>query len=134
MSDKITLTMEVISERISLLNLPNIELIIGIATGGVVPAALISYRTGKPLKIIKLNYRDEENTPIREEPELQSDDISIGGAKKILLVDDVSVSGKTLDAAKKLFAEIEITSLVMKGKADIVLFPELNKCVNWPWK
>jgi hypoxanthine phosphoribosyltransferase len=53
---------------------------------------------------------------------------------KVLLVDDVSVTGKTLDFAKQLLHLNDIKTFVLKGKnADIVLFPEIKECVNWPW-
>ena len=53
--------------------------------------------------------------------------------KKIILVDDVGVSGKTLKLAGEHLKNYEITTMVMKGSGDIVLFPEILTCVNWPW-
>ncbi len=123
-----------IGDRINKLNIPNFDFVIGIATGGIVPASLIAYKLGVELKTIKINYRDEENHPRYENPKLLDDkSIKISG-KKILIVDDVSVSGKTLESAKNIFHGNDITTLVLKGKADIVLFPEIASCVNWPWK
>ena len=52
---------------------------------------------------------------------------------KILLVDDVGVSGETLKLAGEHLKNFEITTMVMKGSGDIVLFPEISTCVNWPW-
>jgi hypothetical protein len=37
-------------------------------------------------------------------------------------------------AVLPLLAGHEVTTLVMKGKADYVLFPEVRTCVQWPWK
>jgi len=48
-------------------------------------------------------------------------------------VDDVSVTGKTLEKAKEVLGENKILTLVLKGRADLVLFPELEHCVKWPW-
>ncbi len=53
---------------------------------------------------------------------------------KLLLVDDVSVSGKTMKMAKEALAGNEVKTLALKGKADYVLFPEISECVKWPWK
>jgi hypoxanthine phosphoribosyltransferase len=54
--------------------------------------------------------------------------------KQMLLVDDVSVSGKTLNEALRYFEGLQIKTLTMKGRADYVLFPEIQDCVKWPWK
>jgi hypoxanthine phosphoribosyltransferase len=114
--------------------LPDVDFVIGIAEGGLVPASLAAYKLGRELKTIKINLRDENNNPRYENPKvLQRLNEEIRN-KKILLVDDVSVTGKTLEAAKSLFPNNAITTFAMKGKADLVLFPEIKECVNWPWK
>lgn len=59
--------------------------------------------------------------------------IPLEKGSKILLVDDVSVTGKTLEKVKKELYGYEVTTLVFKGKADHVLFPEIRTCVEWPW-
>lgn len=123
-----------IKSRVDRLVLPKFDLIIGIATGGVVPASLIAYKTGIDLKIIKINFRDESNSPRFEAPLLLENPENGLKGLNLLIVDDVSVSGKTLDLAKDLFAENNLSTLVFKGKADYVLFPEIKTCVNWPWK
>jgi hypoxanthine phosphoribosyltransferase len=51
-----------------------------------------------------------------------------------LVVDDVSVSGKTLEKARQLLAGNEVKTLTLKGNADYVIFPEIRDCVKWPWK
>ena len=56
------------------------------------------------------------------------------GVTRILLVDDVSVSGQTLQAARELLMDYEVTTFVLKSKADLVAFPEIGECVVWPWK
>ena len=109
--------------------LPDVDCVIGIAEGGLVPAILAAFKLGCELKTIKINLRDENKNP----KILQSLKEEIRN-KKILLVDDVSVTGKTLEAAKSLFPNNTITTFAMKGKADLVLFPEIKECVNWPWK
>ena len=123
-----------IKERMHKIDIPKFDLIIGIATGGVVPASLIAYKLGVDLQTIKINYRDENNHPRYDYPKLIQNVQTIILGMKLLIVDDVSVSGKTLEMAKNFFSGNEITTFVLKGKADFVLFPEVSTCVNWPWK
>ena len=109
------------------------DLVVGIGEGGIVPAALIAAKKGHELRIVRFNYRNEKNIPQHPEP-LLLDRISIPkNIKHILLVDDVSMSGKTMQAARTLFKDYNIKTLVLKGKADYVLLPELKSCVKWPW-
>lgn len=124
-----------ISARLRSLSLPETDLVIGIGTGGIVPASLVAFHLGCELQIITLNYRDENNTPRYENPVVVNmpEMPSLQG-KRILLVDDVSVSGKTLHEALLHFQGLQIKTLTMKGKADYVLFPEIQDCVKWPWK
>ena len=83
--------------------------------------------------MMRLNYRAEDNTPQRPEPELLGT-FQPPNASRVLLVDDVSVTGQTLTAAKALLPHSHVTTLVIKGQGDFVLFPEVARCVVWPWK
>ncbi len=123
-----------IKQRVADLTLPSFDLIIGIANGGVVPACLIAYKTGIDLRIVRINFRDDNNDPRYDEPVLLEGLKNLDENLNLLIVDDVSVSGKTLDLAKSIFKGNKINTLVFKGKADYVLFPEIKTCVNWPWK
>lgn len=127
-----------ISNRLRSMSLPETDLVIGIGTGGIVPASLVAFHLGCELQIITLNYRDENNTPRYENPVIvnmpEMPEMPSLPGKHILLVDDVSVSGKTLNEALQHFQGLNIKTLTMKGKADFVLFPEIKDCVKWPWK
>ena len=116
------------------LKLPYFDLVIGIASGGVVPASLVAYKIASDMRIVSINYRGPDNSPCRHEPLLVSEFNLPEKISSILLVDDVSVSGKTLEYAKGLFPDHEVKTFVLKGKADYVLFPQLDSCVKWPWK
>ena len=128
------LTIREIKDRVEKLILPSFDLIIGIATGGTVPAGLIAYKTGIEMQVLGINYRDENNNPRYEQPVLLNKADNNYKNKNLLIIDDVSVTGKTLDLAKSILKGNNIKTLVFKGKADFVLFPEINTCVNWPWK
>lgn len=132
--EKVELSFLAISHRIREIEYPEIDLVVGIATGGVVPASLLAFHLQVPLEIIHLNYRDETNKPRFASPKfLKKTDLSVSG-KRILLVDDVSVSGKTLEKAREVFDQSTVITMVMKGKADICAFPNISQCVYWPWK
>ncbi len=123
-----------ISERLKSMDLPPVDLVIGIGSGGIVPASVVAFYLKAELQIMVLNYRDENNNPRYSEPVVLDKPIMSLEGKKILLVDDVSVSGKTMNAALKQLEGFDVKTLAMKGKADFVLFPEIKDCVKWPWK
>ena len=131
----VPLSFKEISERLRQKELPETDLVVGVGTGGVVAAALVAFHLQVELITITLNYRDAQNQPQHDAPVvLQSLPPESISGKKILLVDDVSVTGKTLEAARKLLVGANVTTLTLKGKADIVLFPDVQDCVKWPWK
>ncbi len=123
-----------ISERIKSYELPEYDIVIGIREGGIVPASIIAYKLNAELITFKINYRNQDNQPIYESPKILSEINKNLEGKKILIVDDVSVTGKTLQTAKSYLNLPEADTLVLKGKADYVIFPEIDTCVNWPWK
>jgi hypoxanthine phosphoribosyltransferase len=131
--NKISLTYEEIDARLSAFNFPELDLIVGIASGGLVPAQLIAGKLHLPLKKIVINYRKENNQPRYGHPRLIKSDSFPAKNLRILLVDDVSVSGKTMQKAKEILRDQIVRTFVLKGLADYVLFPEIGSCVNWPW-
>lgn len=112
-----------------------IDGVVGIASGGVVPAALVAQRLGVGLKVIGVNFRDEANEPRFAEPRVLSGVPDLGGWRRVLLVDDVYVSGKSWHAARAaLPPEVEVLPFVLKGKVDFALIRDINGCVRWPWR
>lgn len=131
---KVALAFEEISDRIRDVVLPEVDLVVGIATGGIIPAALVAHQLGVPLLRLDINFRAPDNKPQRDSPELLTRFVPPPAGTRVLLVDDVSVTGQTLDVARALLEDCVVTSLVLKGKgADHVLFPEVGTCVTWPW-
>ena len=130
----IPLSFKQISKRLKQLDLPEIDLVIGIGSGGIPPATFVAFYLDAELQVMTLNYRDEKNNPLYEAPKvLQKPEWNLEG-KRILLVDDVSVSGKTMNVALEQLKGLDVKTLAMKGRADFVLFPEIKDCVKWPWK
>lgn len=130
----VPLSFREISERLKQTALPETDLVIGIGSGGIVPASVVAFHLNAELRVMVLNYRDEKNTPRYNEPKVLEKPGGELQGKRILLVDDVSVSGKTMQTALDQLKGLNVKTLAMKGKADFVLFPEIKDCVKWPWK
>lgn len=133
-TDKVTLEFRHICERLKQVDLPEVDWVVGIATGGGVPASLIAYQLDKPLGMIHIHFRSADNTPESTAPVLIGSQNIPQTTCRVLLVDDVSVTGQTFAAAKRLLTEHDVSTFVLKGQADYVLFPEIETCVQWPWK
>ncbi len=134
MSEKVPLDFQDLTHRLKALRLPAVDVVVGIASGGIVPASLLAFHLSVPLRLIHLNLRDAENRPRRAAPELLLPFEPPPPGSRVLLVDDVSVSGATMSAALAHLPGCEVTTLAFKGSADLVLVPEVASCVVWPWK
>jgi len=130
----VPLSFKEIAARLKTMDFPPVDVVIGIGSGGVPAATMVAYHLDAELQVMVINYRDEENNPRYENPKLLSNPFGQLEGKRILLVDDVSVSGKTMNAALEILSRYDVKTCAMKGKADFVLFPEINDCVQWPWK
>ena len=110
------------------------DLIVAIANGGVIPAAILNQRLGLELQLLKINLRDPEQRPRYDAPRLLSPiDFEVKG-KQILLVEDRVKTGATLEYARKLLREQEALSVktfAVNGKADYALYDE--SCFCFPW-
>lgn len=125
-----------ITARLAAYSFPaGIDGVVGIASGGVVPASLVAQRLGVGLKVVAVNYRDESNEPRFEAPKVLAPPPDLGSWRRVLLVDDVYVSGKSWHAARALLpSDVEVLPFVLKGKVDFALIRDLDGCVQWPWK
>ena len=131
---KVRLELPDIAARLKRAPLPEVDIVVGIATGGTVLASLVAYQLERPLKLIHLNYRALDNTPQRSSPELLEPFELDATMRRVLLVDDVSVSGQTLQQARGHLDDRDVTTLVLKGRAEIVLYPEIRTCLELPWR
>ena len=134
MKEKVTLDFETISSALKQINLPPVDCVVGIAEGGIVPASLLAHQLGLPMYLLRINYRAPDNSPQHFTPTLLAAIPPLPVGARILLVDDVSVSGQTLKLARGLLKAHKVVTFTLKGKADFVVFPEIGACVNWPWK
>ena len=109
------------------------DMIVGIARGGIFPAALLQQKLMIDFEILWLNFRNEKQQPQYDVPVLLKPVNFEFKNKKILLVDDRSRSGKTFDKGKALLnGAAFIKTLVVNGKADYSVFDE--ECFTFPWK
>lgn len=108
------------------------DMVVAIANGGIIPAALINQRLGCDFQLLKLNLRDAMQQKLYDRPKLlEAIDFDFRG-KRILLVDDRVKTGTTLEFAKELLAEAAlIRTLAANGVADYSLFDE--PCFRFPW-
>jgi adenine/guanine phosphoribosyltransferase-like PRPP-binding protein len=137
LSDDMTpVTLKDILDRLTRWPFPEkLDGVVGIAAGGVVPAALVAQRLGLEMKIVALNYRDEANVPRFSEPRLLSAVPDLGSWRRVLLVDDVYVSGKSWHTARAaLSADVEVLPFVFKGAVEFALIRDIEGCVQWPWR
>lgn len=111
---------------------PELNLIVGIANGGIVPAYLLYRHLGLPIEFLCISFRDETHKPKTAAP-LQTKPLNFNPEEKnILLVDDRSNTGATLRLATELLkGAAKITTLVVNGRADYSLFNE--ECFAMPW-
>lgn len=118
------------------------DIVIAIARGGLIPAGAIAYAMGvKAAGTLNVEfYSDIEETlpdPVVLEPLLDTDAI-VG--KKLLVVDDVADSGRTLALVIDLLKAhtSEVRSAVIYTKPRTIVQPdyswrETDKWINFPW-
>jgi uncharacterized protein len=130
-----SLSFKDISDRLARWEFPEgIDGVVGIAQGGAVPAALVAQRLGLELKLIALNYRDDAHEPRFAAPKLLSAVPDLGAWRRVLLVDDVYVTGQSWRAARAaLPPAVEVLPFVLKGKVEFALIRDIDGCVHWPW-
>jgi len=108
------------------------DLIVAIANGGIIPAALINQRMLIPIELIKLSFRDPKQKPMSAAPILVAPLSFDPTGKNILLVEDRVKTGATLELAKSILSSAKLVkTFAVYGKADYALFDEA--CFNFPW-
>ena len=115
----------------------NIDCVIGVSRGGVIPATMISYMMGVPMLSLHCSLRDNNDEDV-----YQSDLKTIQDSKykNLLIIDDLVDSGETVIKLRKDFSlydkQFDIASLYYKKESKhLVDFSpsEVTKWVVFTW-
>ena len=108
------------------------DMIVAIANGGIIPAAILNQRLNIDIHLLKINLRDAYQKAKYESPQLIAPiDFDFQG-KSILLVEDRVKTGASLALACKLLEGARLfKTFAVNGKADYALYDE--DCFKFPW-
>ena len=126
-------TFDEVLRRVREIEIPEtFDMVVAIANGGIIPAAMINQRLGCEYHLLKLNLRDAMQNKLYDKPKLLAEiDFDFRG-KRILLVDDRVKTGTTLEFAKELLSDAALVkTLAVNGIADYCLYNEM--CFRFPW-
>ena len=108
------------------------DIIVAIANGGIIPAAIINQRLEKRIELLKINLRDLHQKPKYDSPKLISPIDFEYRDKTILLVEDRIKTGATVKyAIDLLHGAKQIKTFAVNGEADYSLYDE--DCFKFPW-
>jgi xanthine phosphoribosyltransferase len=108
------------------------DLIVAIANGGIIPAAILNQRLNVEIQLLKINLRDSSQKPLYDSPKLLSPIDFEYKDKTILLVEDRVKTGASLNMAYNLLHGAKlIKTFAVNGKADYSLYDE--NCFMVPW-
>jgi xanthine phosphoribosyltransferase len=108
------------------------DMIVAIANGGIIPAAIINQRLNIEFHLLKINLRDPSQKPKYDTPQLIEPIGFTFRDKSILLVEDRIKTGATVQFAIDLLHDArEIKTFAVNGKADYSLYDET--CFRFPW-
>ena len=112
--------------------LENFDMIVAIANGGVIPAAIINQRLNVELNLLKINLRDPFQIPKFDSPQLLEPISFDFKNKTILLVEDRIKTGATVNFALSLLKNAALVkTFAVNGTADYELYNE--SCFRFPW-
>lgn len=112
--------------------LENFDMIVAIANGGVIPAAIINQRLNVELNLLKINLRDPFQKPKFDAPQLLEPISFDFKNKTILLVEDRIKTGATVNLALSLLKDAALVkTFAVNGTADFELYNE--SCFRFPW-
>ncbi len=108
------------------------DMIVAIANGGIIPAAIINQRLNTEIQLLKINLRDPDQKPKYDSPKLVAPIGFDYKDKAILLVEDRVKTGATVQFAVDLLQGArQIKTFAVNGKADYSLYDEA--CFRFPW-
>ncbi len=108
------------------------DMIVAIANGGIVPAAIINQRLNIEIQFLKISLCDNHQQKKYDSPKLVAPIDFDFKNKTVLLVEDRVKTGATLQFAMELLAEAKlIKTFAVNGNADYALYNEA--CFKFPW-
>lgn len=108
------------------------DMVVAIANGGIIPAAIINQRLNVEFNLLKINLRDPNQKPKFDAPQLLEPINFDFKNKTILLVEDRVKSGATVKLAVGLLQDAAIVkTFAVNGSADYSLYDEA--CFRFPW-
>lgn len=108
------------------------DMVVAIANGGIIPAALLNQRLNVEFQLLKLNLRDATQKPLYDKPRLLEEVKFDVTGKTVLLVEDRVKTGTTLNYARQLLSDAKLVrTFAVNGKADYCLYDEA--CFRFPW-
>ena len=109
------------------------DMIVAVANGGIIPAAILNQKLNIDFNILKINYRDDFQRPKYDIPQLIEPVNFNYKNKSILVVEDRVKSGASLGKAVELLQGAKlIRTFAVNGKADYCLYDE--DCFKFAWK
>ena len=108
------------------------DMVVAIANGGIIPAAIINQRLNVELNLLKINLRDPNQKPKFDSPQLIEPINFDFKNKTILLVEDRVKTGATVKLALTLLQDATVVkTFAVNGDADYSLYNE--SCFRFPW-
>lgn len=111
------------------------DLLVAIANGGIIPAAILNQKLDIEIQLLKLHLRDASQKQLFERPQLLEEMKFEVAGRNILLVEDRVKTGATLNYARALLEDAgaaKVKTFAVNGKADYCLYDEL--CFRFPWR
>ena len=111
------------------------DLIVAVANGGIIPAAILNQRLDLDIQLLKLHLRDASQRQLYDKPKLLEEIHFDVKGKAILLVEDRVKTGTTLQYARRLLIDAGATmvkTFAVNGNADYCLYNE--SCFRFPWR
>lgn len=111
---------------------------IGIQRGGVIPAAMLSYRLRKPVTSIEV-VKDGEKRKVVERPELNLQALN---SLKLVVVEDMLETGRSAQVVLGMFrqygADVRLACFFANSKTEIepdyVLHKNIDIPITFPWE
>lgn len=108
------------------------DMIVAVANGGIIPAALLNQRLNLEIHLLKLNLRDQYQQQLFDQPRLLEPIGFDFEGKRVLLVEDRIKTGTTIKYARQLLSKAAVVkTFAVNGNADYCLYNE--SCFKFPW-